>query len=79
MISTEHIADRYVIGTRLRLREVRQADGVVKRKLGHKVRLTRGPGEIDDRDAPSHLIPDWLDVVRDVTSDETWTGGRLAR
>jgi CYTH domain-containing protein len=128
--STREILDRYVTGTRLRLREVREADGAVVRKLGHKVRLTEGPGEIactnlflndeewdvlaalpartlrkkrhlvardgwlvaidehedgslvaeiDDADAPSDLVPDWLDVVRDVSDDDAWTGGRLAR
>lgn len=35
--------------------------------------------EIDDRDEPSDSVPDWLDVVRDVTRDEAWTGGGLAR
>lgn len=124
------IVDRYVIGTRLRLREVRSDDGTVVRKLGHKVRLTEGPGEvactnlyldeaewavlvalparilrkrrhivalggwlvaidehedgtliaeIDDRDAPSSALPSWLDVVREVTDDEAWTGAGLAR
>ena len=41
-----HIVDRYVTGTRLRLREVVTEDGVVTRKLGHKVRLGEGPHEI---------------------------------
>ena len=128
--STKEIVDRYVTGTRLRLREVREADGSVVRKLSHKVRLTDGPGEvactnvylddeewallaalpartlrkkrhvvtadgwqvaidehedgalvaeIDDGDAPSAAVPEWLDVVRDVTSDEAWTGAGLAR
>lgn len=128
--ATREIVDRYVIGTRMRLREVRQDDGTVIRKLGHKVRLTEGPAEvactnfylddeewsvlvalpartlrkkrhvitadgwtvaidehedgtlvaeIDDGDEPSTRIPDWLEVVRDVTHDETWTGGALAR
>ncbi len=128
--STLEISDRYVTGTRLRLREVRGRDGTVTRKLGHKVRLTEGPAqvastnfyldeeewavlaalparvlrkrrhlvrrdglvvaidehedgtviaEIDDGDEPSDLIPDWLDVVTDVSEDEAWTGGRLAR
>ena len=128
--STKEIDDRYVTGTRLRLREVREGDGAVIRKLGHKVRLTEGPGEIactnlylndeewavlaalpartlrkkrhmvardgwlvaidehedgtlvaeiDDRDEPSDRVPDWLDIVSDVTRDEAWTGGRLAR
>ncbi len=130
VIGTKEIVDRYVTGTRLRLREVREGDGAVIRKLGHKVRLTEGPGEvactnfylndeewavlaalpartlrtkrqmvvrdgwlvaidehedgalvaeIDDRDEPSDLVPDWLDVVRDVTNDEAWTGAALAR
>jgi CYTH domain-containing protein len=128
--STRDIADRYLTGTRLRLREVREPDGAVIRKLGHKVRLSDGPGEIactsfylddeewavlaalparvlrkkrhtiardgwvvavdehedgalvaeiDDGDEPSDRLPDWLDVVRDVTLDEAWTGGGLAR
>lgn len=128
--STKEITDRYVTGTRLRLREVREGDGTVIRKLGHKVRLTEGPAEvactnfyvddaewallaalpartlrkkrhivtmdgwlvavdehedgtlvaeIDDGDEPSDLLPDWLDVIRDVTDDEEWTGGGLAR
>jgi len=33
------IADRYVHGTRLRLREVTEPRGAVIRKLGHKVRI----------------------------------------
>jgi CYTH domain-containing protein len=128
--STKQIVDRYVTGTRLRLREVRDDAGTVIRKLGHKVRLTEGPAtvactnlylddqewavladlparflrktrhmvqrdglviaidehedgtlvaEIDDGDQPSHLVPDWLDVVADVSDDERWTGAQLAR
>lgn len=124
------IVDRYVIGTRLRLREVRAPDGTVTRKLGHKVRLTDGPAEvactnlylddaewatlaalpadilhkrrhvvrrdgwlvaidehqdgtlvaeIDDGEEPSTAIPDWLDIVADVSADEAWTGATLAR
>ena len=127
--STREILDRYVTGTRLRLREVRDSDGTVTRKLGHKVRLTDGPtevactnfyldddewallaalparllrkrrhmihrdgllvavdehddgtliAEIDDGDQPSDFVPEWLDVVDDVTADEAWTGARLA-
>ena len=127
--STKEILDRYVTGTRLRLREVRDSDGTVTRKLGHKVRLTDGPtevactnfyldddewallaalparllrkrrhmihrdgllvavdehedgtliAEIDDGDQPSDFVPEWLDVVDDVTADEAWTGARLA-
>jgi CYTH domain-containing protein len=33
------IVDRYLHGTRLRLREVTETDGTVVRKLGHKIRL----------------------------------------
>ena len=128
--STREISDRYVSGTRLRLREVREGDGTVVRKLGHKVRLTEGPAEvactslylddeewallsalpartlrkkrhmvvtaqwlvaidehedgtlvaeIDHGDQPAELVPDWLDVVRDVSNDETWTGAGRAR
>ena len=35
--------------------------------------------EIDDGEHPSAFVPDWLDVVRDVSQDEAWTGARLAR
>lgn len=44
--STREIIDRYVDGTRLRLREVRGEDGTVTRKLGQKVRLSDGPAEV---------------------------------
>ncbi len=43
---TKEIVDRYVTGTRLRLREVREGDGTVTRKLGHKVRISDGPAEV---------------------------------
>jgi hypothetical protein len=46
VISTKEVLDRYVAGTRLRLREVRDADGTVTRKLSHKVRLAQGPAEV---------------------------------
>jgi len=39
------ITDRYIDGTRLRLREI-TADGVTTRKLGQKVRLGAGPARI---------------------------------
>lgn len=45
-LQVKDIVDRYVMGTRLRLREVRDADGTVVRKLNHKVRLSDGPEEI---------------------------------
>lgn len=128
--TTMEVVDRYVTGTRLRLREMRAGDGTVIHKLGHKVRLTEGPeevactnfylnddewallsalpttmlrkrrhiverdglriavdehedgsfvAEIDDGDRPSSSVPDWLDVVADVSDDEAWTGVRLAR
>lgn len=40
------ITDRYLVGTRLRLRETVADDGAVVRKLGQKVRLGDGPDEI---------------------------------
>lgn len=43
---TREIVDRYITGTRLRLREVTAEDGSVVRKLGQKVRLSAGPAEI---------------------------------
>jgi CYTH domain-containing protein len=130
MVARREILDRYLTGTRLRLREVREADGTVVRKLSQKVRLGEGPAEvactnlylddeewalliqlparllrktrhivhrdgvtvavdehedgtlvaeIDDGDRPSHTVPDWLDVIADVSSDERWTGAKLAR
>jgi CYTH domain-containing protein len=42
----KEIVDRYIAGTRMRLREVRSSDGSVVRKLGHKVRLDTGPAQI---------------------------------
>lgn len=130
IVSTKQIVDRYVTGTRMRLREVREEDGSVVRKLGHKVRLSEGPAEIactnfylddqewavlsalpaqvlrktrhmvhrhgsivavdehedgtlvaeiDDCEQPSEFVPEWLDVMEDVTRDERWIGARLAR
>lgn len=46
VVDTREIVDRYVTGTRLRLREVRGSDGTVVRKLSHKVRLGEGPAEV---------------------------------
>ncbi|MGZ4631131.1 MAG: hypothetical protein ACXV2G_00585 [Actinomycetes bacterium] len=46
VVATKEIVDRYVTGTRLRLREVREDDGTVTRKLSHKVRLGEGPAEV---------------------------------
>lgn len=44
--TTVTITDRYVAGTRLRLRSVVEADGSVVRKLTQKVRLNDGPAEV---------------------------------
>jgi CYTH domain-containing protein len=128
-VSTKEIVDRYLTGTRLRLREVREEDGTVVRKLSHKVRLTDGPeevactnfylderewnllvglsakmlrkkrhvlhrdglvvavdeygdgtliAEVDDGERPSVSIPEWLEVVENVSGDESWTGSSLA-
>ena len=46
VIATKEISDRYIVGTRLRLREVREVDGSVVRKLAHKVRVGKGPAEV---------------------------------
>lgn len=35
--------------------------------------------EIDDGDQPPADLPDWLAVIADVSDDERWTGGQLAR
>lgn len=40
------IVDRYVTGTRLRLRETTAPDGTVVRKLGHKVRIGESAHEV---------------------------------
>lgn len=127
--NTTEIVDRYLTGTRLRLREVTDPDGTVVRKLGHKVRLTDGPArvactslyldddewdvllalpartlskrrhhvlvdgvhvavdelpdgtllaEVDGGDEPVTEVPAGLDVVREVTADEAWTGWALS-
>jgi CYTH domain-containing protein len=126
---TTTITDRYVTGTRVRLREVVEPDGAVVRKLNQKVRLGDGPeqiactsvyldeaewsalsalvgpvlvkrrhhverdgmhlvvdeladgtllAEIDGGDQAPSGAPRWLDVVREVTGDEAWTGLGLA-
>ena len=136
VVSVRRIVDRYVTGTRLRLREVREGDTVVH-KLTHKVRLSDGPAEVactnlylDDAEWQAlqglpgrtgtktrHLVqrdgwqvavdehpdgllvaeidaemnhginhgetartdvPDWLQVIREVTDDESFTGAALA-
>lgn len=43
---SRRITDRYVVGTRLRLREVAHADGSVERKLTQKIRLGAGAREV---------------------------------
>jgi hypothetical protein len=40
------IFDRYVIGSRLRLREVEEVDGTIVRKLWQKIRISAEPEEI---------------------------------
>lgn len=35
--------------------------------------------EIDDGEGAPKPIPSWLDVIRDVSDDEAWTGAPLAR
>jgi CYTH domain-containing protein len=40
------ILDRYIIGSRLRLREVAEVDGTIVRKLGQKIRISPGPEEV---------------------------------
>jgi CYTH domain-containing protein len=129
VVRTDDLLDKYLDGTRLRLREVRSQDGGVVRKLGHKVRLGDDaaavactslylddaewlllsglPGvvvrkrrhhvqragvhvavdeledgtllaEIDDRDDAPVRVPDWLEVLADVSTDEAWTGAAIA-
>jgi CYTH domain-containing protein len=34
--------------------------------------------EIDDGDQLAVAVPEWLDVIAEVSSDERWTGARLA-
>lgn len=126
---TAEITDRYVVGTRLRLREVVEPGAEPVRKLGHKVRLGDGPeriactsvylddaewavllalpatvlrkrrhhayvdgrhvavdelpdgtllAEVDGGDEPVSEVPAGLDVVREVTLDEAWTGVALS-
>ena len=43
VVGIREIVDHYLIGTRLRLREVTEDDGSVTRKLTHKVRLHGDP------------------------------------
>lgn len=61
------ILDRYVEGTRLRLREVRHADGTLLAELD----LGPGTRRVD--------LPGWLDIIAEVSDDEAWTGAALAR
>lgn len=44
--ATRQVTDRYLEGSRLRLREVVEADGSTTRKLSQKIRLTDGPAEV---------------------------------
>jgi CYTH domain-containing protein len=130
VVEVRRITDRYLDATRLRLREVLEADGTMTRKLGQKIRLGADPGqiactsvnlddaewkllqalpartlrktrhiverdgvriavdeledgallaEIDDGPNDPRPTPDWLEVIREVTTEERWTGGSLAR
>lgn len=59
-VESRVIVDRYITGTRLRLREGTTADGTITRKLTHKVRLsevTTADGTITRKltDAPSEV------------------------
>ena len=45
-VAARRIVDRYLDGTRLRLREVRHPDGRVERKLNHKVRIGDSAREV---------------------------------
>lgn len=129
VVTVRQISDRYIDGTRLRLREIIDADDTVTRKLGHKVRLGTRPdevactsiylddhewellqslpartlrktrhvverhglrlavdqlqdgtllAEIDDGAMEPVAVPAWLNVIREVTSEEQWTGANLA-
>ncbi len=71
------VADRYLDGSRLRLREVLAGDGTVTRKLGQKIRLSANP--LETACTSIYLDDAWLEVIREVTADEAWTGGGLAR
>lgn len=46
VVAVRQIVDRYLDGSRFRLRETTDSDGAVTRKLGHKTRLGSGPEEI---------------------------------
>ena len=129
VVSRSSITDRYLDGTRLRLREVVGEDGHVTRKLGQKIRMGAGPAEIahttmyldeaewsalsalpartltktrhrvvrdgwqlavdefvdgtllaeiDDGHRGSAMVPQWLDVIAEVSADEAWTAAALA-
>ena len=129
VVAIRQIVDRYLEGSRFRLRETVDSHGVITRKLGHKVRLTSGPeaiactsiylnesewelllglpartlrktrhiierdgfrlavdeledgallAEIDHCDSDTRAVPGWLRVIREVTTEERWTGAGLA-
>jgi CYTH domain-containing protein len=129
VVRVSEIVDRYLDGTRLRLREM-TSGGVTTRKLGQKIRVGEGPGviahtslyldeeewarlsvlpgqtlrkrrhhverdgvalavdehpdgtlvaEIDGGEGRPGDPPAWLEVVREVTDDEAFTGAARAR
>jgi CYTH domain-containing protein len=63
--------------TLTKLRHIIERDGV--RLAVDKFEDGTLLAEIDDGDAAAQLIPPWLDVIAEVTTDETWTGVALAR
>ncbi|MCA1982009.1 hypothetical protein [Nocardioides nematodiphilus] len=119
------IVDRYLDGSRLRLRLMARADGSSVRKLGQKIPIEPGrvvhttmylddaewgalahlpaaelrkvrhhyPGglavdvlpdgtvvaEVDGGEELPSVVPAFLDVIREVTGEEKWTGAALAR
>jgi hypothetical protein len=64
-VAPTEIVDLYLAGTRLRLRQVTSADGTRIYKLGQKIRTDEPPWP-----APGAV---------DVTTDDRFSGGSLAR
>lgn len=78
-----HLNDReWEILRALRSRTLRKTRHIVERD-GTRVavdELEDGTllAEIDDGEAAPRALPQWLEVLREVTSDEHWTGANLA-